>query len=196
MILFSGQANLPDRTSGKEEEEEERNRKRRSKSVDKRIIANERLAYVDNNEEEMGKSKRKKSEELFPPPPPPLPIPPSIPIPSVVDDFSLRLQPGVSYFFAGVERTFFSSISLFAALFFSELSCAFGDELFCGFRGLVTGSVAVLSAAAASTSTVATLQSPPPTIADLFSSRNGDPNGSAKHTRLDLTTGKMPPFFS
>ena len=77
-----------------------------------------------------------------------------------------------SYFFAGVERTFFSSISLFAALFFSALSCAFGDE-FCGFRGLVTGSVAVLSAAAASTSTVATLQSPPPTIADFFSLYNG-----------------------
>lgn len=70
------------------------------------------------------------------------------------------------YFFAGVDRTFFSSISLFAALFFSALSCAFGGE-FCGLRGLVTGSVAVLSPpAAASTSTVATLQSPPPTIVD------------------------------
>lgn len=33
--------------------------------MDKRIIANERLPYVDNNEEEMGKSKRKKSEEFF-----------------------------------------------------------------------------------------------------------------------------------
>lgn len=75
-----------------------------------------------------------------------------------------------SYFFAGVDRTFFSSISLFAALFFSALSCAFGGE-FCGLRGLVTGSVAVLSpAAAASTSTVATLQSPPPTIVDFVSS--------------------------
>lgn len=79
--------------------------------------------------------------------------------------FGSSLQ-SAPYFFAGVDRTFFSSISLFAALFFSALSCAFGGE-FCGLRGLVTGSVAVLSPpAAASTSTVATLQSPPPTIVD------------------------------
>lgn len=91
--------------------------------------------------------------------------------------FLMRTTPSslqrASYFFAGVDRTFFSSISLFAALFFSALSCVFGGEEFCGFRGLVTGSVAVLSpAAAASTSTVATLQSPPPTIVDSVSSRD------------------------
>ncbi|CAD6240086.1 GSCOCG00002496001-RA-CDS, partial [Cotesia congregata] len=65
------------------------------------------------------------------------------------------------YCFEGVERTFLSSISLFAALFFSALSWV----VFEGFNGRFEGKVAVLSfTAAASTSTVATLQSPPPTI--------------------------------
>jgi hypothetical protein len=84
-----------------------------------------------------------------------------------------RLPVARPYFLAGVERTFLSSISLLAALFFSALSWALGGVPALppdwGLRGRETGSVAVLSPAAeASTSTVATLQSPPPTISDSF----------------------------